>query len=161
MKLTGKRYYREIFLMHNGPGPWTCFECGSLVLYGELHVHHLNEDRDDNEPTNLAAAHGLCHHRYHARIRGYDWAQTPEARKNRVKGLQAAFTKKNEEDPSWRSRVSQRGWDVRSARQRAAHRAAVSAGSRTAVRRACCLVCHHETTTAVLSRQHKDGACGR
>jgi DNA-directed RNA polymerase sigma subunit (sigma70/sigma32) len=51
--------------MHNGPGPWPCFECDGPVTYEELLVHHLDHDHDNNDPTNLAASHKPCHITHH------------------------------------------------------------------------------------------------
>jgi hypothetical protein len=57
--------YREVFA-HNGPGPYTCyFGCGEQVTMEEVNVHHIDENRDNAAPSNLAAAHESCHMRKH------------------------------------------------------------------------------------------------
>jgi hypothetical protein len=57
--------YRRIFITANGLGPWTCYGCGEPVV--NLLVHHLDEDRSNNDPANLVAMHGPCHLSLHKR----------------------------------------------------------------------------------------------
>jgi hypothetical protein len=66
-----KRHVR-IFLEAAGAGPWLCTFCELEIdpdlpqtdIYG-LNVHHLNEDRSDHRPANLAPSHRCCHSRHH------------------------------------------------------------------------------------------------
>jgi len=56
--------------MYNGPPPWTCCFCGEHVVStgrsgGSLHVHHIDEDRSNNDQSNLAACHNSCHGSHH------------------------------------------------------------------------------------------------
>jgi hypothetical protein len=55
--------HREVFFAANGFGPWSCYDCGELVSRGELHVHHVDEDRGNDDPQNLVAMHNGCHMR--------------------------------------------------------------------------------------------------
>ena len=57
--------HREVFLMHNDPDPWVCFGCGEPVSHEQLHVHHIDEDRSNQDPANLVAVHIGCHTRLH------------------------------------------------------------------------------------------------
>jgi hypothetical protein len=61
--------HRELFFMHNGPGPWPCGICDEPVAYsigdsrsgGALSIHHRNGDHDDNEPAAEAVTEvDLC-----------------------------------------------------------------------------------------------------
>lgn len=52
----------------NGDPPWTCGYCGEDVLaltMGQGCVHHVDEDRSNNDPSNLIAMHTACHVRHH------------------------------------------------------------------------------------------------
>jgi hypothetical protein len=75
--------HRDIFFMHNGPGPWSCHFCAEPILvqdltrrYGPV-VHHIDENHGNNDPGNLSLAHFGCHCGYHNRP-GY--RHTPEAK---------------------------------------------------------------------------------
>ena len=58
--------HREVFLAHNGPGPWACFGCEEDVVFETaFHVHHVDEDDRNNDPINLMAMHSSCHTRLH------------------------------------------------------------------------------------------------
>lgn len=70
--------YVYIFFAHNGPGPFTCRVCEEPVYAPwedthstfesrakQLHVHHVDDDRNNNEPKNLEAIHAGCHQRSH------------------------------------------------------------------------------------------------
>lgn len=64
--------YREIFLEHNGSGPWTCAyaPCGELIhVFGkrsrEGAIHHKDEDKHNNDPDDLEIMHFGCHRKYH------------------------------------------------------------------------------------------------
>ncbi len=68
--------YREVFLAHNGPGPYACyFECSNPVMFEELVVHHKDHDHTNNSLDNLVPAHRLCHNGHHLRAL---WADSPE-----------------------------------------------------------------------------------
>jgi hypothetical protein len=56
-----KMTHREIFFAVNGLGPWLCYGCGSTVERGDLHVHHVDGDRCNDEIFNLVAMHNGCH----------------------------------------------------------------------------------------------------
>jgi hypothetical protein len=80
--------YRPIFIAVNGPGPWPCYlnACEDLVLPDELAIHHLDENHENNEPTNLTAMHKGCHSRLH-------FAGVPRSTETRAK-ISAAKTGK-------------------------------------------------------------------
>jgi dCMP deaminase len=56
--------YRRIFLNANGLGPHECHFCKSMMPLVEA-VHHVDGDHDNNEETNLSAAHASCHTSHH------------------------------------------------------------------------------------------------
>jgi len=64
--------YREIFFNHYGyEGPWTCVYCEKEIIVGygrldiSLVVHHVDEDRSNNELENLNPMHRDCHGKHH------------------------------------------------------------------------------------------------
>jgi hypothetical protein len=58
--------YREVFFAYNGPGPYECyFNCGSVVEFHEIVVHHIDEDFTNDIHTNLSGAHRTCHNGHH------------------------------------------------------------------------------------------------
>lgn len=71
--------YREIFIIHTKAGPWDCYFCGEDVLYEQLIVHHLDEDRSNNDLMNLVASHDVCHKSHHAAGKVFG-PHTPERR---------------------------------------------------------------------------------
>lgn len=65
-------FTHQVFIEHNGPGPWPCDECPELVVVlglrrGEGHVHHVDHDETNDDPANLVALHTACHHSRHVR----------------------------------------------------------------------------------------------
>lgn len=59
---------RRIFIEANGDAPWPCSFCDELVIsIGRKtgHVHHLDEDVENDTAENLAVAHPRCHMRHH------------------------------------------------------------------------------------------------
>ena len=61
-----RQMHREVFLAHNGPGPWRCRGCALDVLFSSVFdVHHLDHDHSNNDPLNLVAMHPECHSRLH------------------------------------------------------------------------------------------------
>lgn len=69
--------YREIFVAVNyakyGFGPWMCFVCKEPVEKKDLNIHHVDEDHENDEPTNLAAIHHNCHARMPSRPLSLAW----------------------------------------------------------------------------------------
>lgn len=59
--------YRQIFIDHHGDGPHAC--CFCEIITSEFIVHHLDEDRLNNDIENLASAHVSCHTAHHTRGR--------------------------------------------------------------------------------------------
>lgn len=65
--------YIAIFKAANPP-PWFCYDCHEEVI--NLLVHHIDEDRTNNDPSNLTAMHRACHMSLHLRGK----PKTPEHR---------------------------------------------------------------------------------
>jgi hypothetical protein len=60
-----RRYTRLV-----GSGPWECFLCYDEVLElgkhrDQGHVHHLDENEENDDPSNLAVVHADCHNILH------------------------------------------------------------------------------------------------
>jgi hypothetical protein len=75
---------RWIFLAFYPDPPWRCEFCGDDILVlgkikGSLHVHHANEDRNDNRLINLVPSHASCHVKHHARLRKIDFEKQHQA----------------------------------------------------------------------------------
>lgn len=81
------RRYREVFFAHNGPGPYTCFYCEEDVTFKEVAVHHKDENKRNNDPENLEAAHDDCHMAHHNRLRGKQSARTRARKSTAMKQL--------------------------------------------------------------------------
>ena len=64
--MSGEHRGRNLFVARFGPPPWACEMCD---LSGADVVHHKDENRDNNEFSNLAGVHRTCHLRYHGRRR--------------------------------------------------------------------------------------------
>jgi 5-methylcytosine-specific restriction endonuclease McrA len=57
----------EVFFAANGFPPYACCFCGKPVnTRDELHIHHHDGDKGNNEPENLDAAHNDCHLKHHS-----------------------------------------------------------------------------------------------
>ena len=65
------RRARRIYVETHGPFPHPCFVCGELAEPGPRYhprsavVHHIDEDRSNDDPANLDVAHWVCHQRFH------------------------------------------------------------------------------------------------
>jgi hypothetical protein len=66
------RYSNHVktFLGYYGQGPWDCAYCGKLITQcgrgrGLGVVHHIDENKLNNDPLNLAIMHFECHRRHH------------------------------------------------------------------------------------------------
>jgi len=66
------------FLKGNGFGPWRCFFCNGVIPVKALverrdHyrdrdvlvIHHRDQDRSNNRPSNLKPSHNGCHTAHH------------------------------------------------------------------------------------------------
>jgi hypothetical protein len=59
---------RRAYEAFNGPAPWSCTYCGDPVEgvgHGVGHIHHIDEDPDNDTKDNLEAMHPVCHKRHH------------------------------------------------------------------------------------------------
>jgi hypothetical protein len=62
---------RKVYVETHGAFPHACAFCGELADVGPRYrprsavVHHVDEDRTNDDPANLAVAHWACHQRYH------------------------------------------------------------------------------------------------
>lgn len=83
------RTHQKVFLTNNGDGPWPCHFCKELV-YGPIPngktkyvaiVHHIDEDRSNNDKLNLVVAHHSCHSSYHATHPPNDVTQSDQAKR--------------------------------------------------------------------------------
>jgi len=66
--------------MTYGDGPYSCYFCDQLAdpkrAWGEVYrgrcpwflIHHVDGDRTNNDPSNLAAAHKGCHDSHHDKL---------------------------------------------------------------------------------------------
>ena len=52
--------HRLIAYQHYGPGRQTCGWCGCGLTWGDLHIDHLDDDRDNNHIGNLVISCGTC-----------------------------------------------------------------------------------------------------
>lgn len=139
-ELAPKRY-REVFFAAHGFGPYACHFCDELVEFERVLVHHLDHDRSNNAPANLAAAHGPCHTSHHSRGR------VPSAQQRR----------RNSDAHRGRS-TSDETRALIAAGQARAHaegRAATSLVDFNQRRETC--VCGLETNVAGLRRHHRSG----
>lgn len=61
----GLTEYVRVFLQTFGGGPFDCHFCHERMPWLEV-VHHRDGDHENNDPSNLAPAHGSCHSSHHA-----------------------------------------------------------------------------------------------
>lgn len=54
------RQHRRVAFDEYGIGPHLCFWCGSGINWDDLHVDHLDSDRENNELDNLRLSCGGC-----------------------------------------------------------------------------------------------------
>jgi hypothetical protein len=52
--------HRVIYYDVHGEGPFQCYWCGVAITWDTLHIDHLNNDKKDNNPDNLAASCPTC-----------------------------------------------------------------------------------------------------
>lgn len=69
--------HRIIYHAKHGDGPFACNWCGKLVTWDDLHVDHLNDRPDDNQPGNLVASCPPCNQK-----RGLDKMRTTQRLKS-------------------------------------------------------------------------------
>lgn len=60
---TGYYYQHRLnFYDFHGDGPFKCFDCNKDISWEDMHVHHLDENKQNNEIKNLAASCPKCNH---------------------------------------------------------------------------------------------------
>lgn len=52
--------HRVVFYREHGEGPFECHHCKAIVTWDDLHVDHLDDVTDNNDPSNLVASCPLC-----------------------------------------------------------------------------------------------------
>lgn len=172
-----QKEYRSVFVGTAPPPPWPCHFCGLPVDPADADarwkfvVHHIDHDRTNPTPDNLAPAHFGCHQRYHAQ---QQWARaraegkrvlgeySPEAMAawaERMKAAGAKHHRRLREDPAYRAaygrKISESFTDE--------HRAKTSATIRaTNARRYRCGGCDLVTAPGALgNHQRVTGHTGR
>lgn len=97
--------YRERFFAEHGWGPYACFFCTEDVMFEDVVVHHVDNDRSNDAVENLAAAHRGCHSSHHIGCANDVFTPVHRAR------LSAAASRVHqarspEEHTAWRKSVS-------------------------------------------------------
>ena len=59
--------HRVVYHAHHGDGPFACHWCSGVVTWDDMHIDHLNDIKDDNNPDNLVASCPICNQK-----RGFD-----------------------------------------------------------------------------------------
>ena len=88
-----KLSYREIFFMHNGPGPYLCHFCNEKVEAISITVHHKDHNEENHAPDNLKASHVSCHMSHHNAGRVMSPAEREKRRQGRLGKLHTEDTK--------------------------------------------------------------------
>ena len=58
--------YRDVFFATYGVGPYTCFfNCGEILEFDYVVVHHADGDHSNDNADNLVPAHRACHNGFH------------------------------------------------------------------------------------------------
>lgn len=52
--------HRRVYYDAHGAGPFNCFHCGAVVVWGALHIDHLDDNKQNNTISNLAASCPVC-----------------------------------------------------------------------------------------------------
>lgn len=52
--------HRLVFYDAHGEGPFSCHVCCAEVTWDDMHVDHLDDEKKNNDPANLAAACPTC-----------------------------------------------------------------------------------------------------
>ena len=55
--------HRAVYYEKHGDGPFRCHWCRLEVTWSTMHVDHLDDDKTNNEPTNLVASCPVCNQR--------------------------------------------------------------------------------------------------
>jgi hypothetical protein len=123
------REYVKVWIAYHGDPPYVCAHCSQPVttLQGRTRgcgvVHHKDEDRSNNDISNLAAMHRECHVSHHNR--GKPGRSPTEEERQRFSEAQ----KKRFSDPELRKKLSeQRSGRPWSEKRRATHEARKAAG---------------------------------
>lgn len=52
--------HRAVYYQHHGEGPFPCYWCGTVRTWEDMHVDHLDDDKENNHIDNLAASCPEC-----------------------------------------------------------------------------------------------------
>ena len=67
--------HRHVYYEANGSGPFNCYWCDKQVDWSNLHIDHLNEDKQDNGIDNLNATCSHCNTNRGDKKRRDTWAR--------------------------------------------------------------------------------------
>lgn len=81
----------KVWIAHHGEAPYVCEHCGRRIekITGRTKgcgvIHHKDEDRSNNDISNLAAMHRECHMSHHQKGKPKlnprtGWKHSPETR---------------------------------------------------------------------------------
>jgi hypothetical protein len=144
-----RRKCEAVFFASYGLGPWECVFCGAAIKIDDesprtrLHIHHCDEDKDNNTKENLSPTHASCHIRHHhqgitkphmleagKRVHkiGIKFAHTPEANAKRSASLRR-WHKEHPEESAENNR--KRAEKCRGQKRTPEQRARMSAAAKT------------------------------
>lgn len=107
---------RNLFVVASPADSWSCHRCGETVhLFnlagpghiGNLHVHHRDHDRSNNDPSNLVPMHDVCHLGHHAEVAPL--IECPECGQKRKRLGKHVGSKNCTEAKRWRE-LTRRRW---------------------------------------------------
>lgn len=52
--------HRVVFFAQHGEGPFLCHHCSKTVTWDDMDIDHLDDDRGNNDPSNLVASCPPC-----------------------------------------------------------------------------------------------------
>lgn len=126
--------HRVVFFDQHGTGPFNCHWCGCVVTWEDMHVDHVDDDKQNDDLSNLVASCAICNQargrwkmvaayreRFGVTIRGEkrtwnEWAAFVDIARNAIherikKGMSiedAVFTPRGVHGPQRGARAKQR-----------------------------------------------------